>query len=41
MTKHEIGDLPAEDIARITWKNASELYNFPVPQSVIDDPESY
>ena len=41
VTKHEIGNLPAEDIARITWKNASELYKFPVPQSVIDDPESY
>jgi predicted TIM-barrel fold metal-dependent hydrolase len=41
VTKNEIGNLPAEDIARITWKNASELYNFPVPQSVIDDPESY
>jgi predicted TIM-barrel fold metal-dependent hydrolase len=41
VTKHEIGNLPAEDIARITWQNASELYKFPVPQSVIDDPESY
>jgi hypothetical protein len=38
---HEIGSLPADDIARITWRNASELYRHPVPQSVIDNPESY
>lgn len=36
-----VGDLPAEDIRRITWQNASELYRHPVPQSVIDDPNSF
>ena len=37
----EIGDLPANDIAKITWQNASTLYDFPVPASVVADPESY
>jgi predicted TIM-barrel fold metal-dependent hydrolase len=37
----EIGHLPPDDIAAITWRNASELYRFPVPQSMIDDPNSF
>ena len=37
----EIGWLPEEDIRRITWQNASELYDFPVPVSVQEDPEAY
>ncbi len=37
----EIGDLPAEDIRRITWANAAELYRHPVPTAVQDDPETY
>jgi predicted TIM-barrel fold metal-dependent hydrolase len=37
----EIGWLPPDDIRRITWENASELYRHPVPQTVVDDPESY
>jgi predicted TIM-barrel fold metal-dependent hydrolase len=37
----EIGDLPAEDIERITWRNASELYRHEVPASVQADPNSY
>jgi predicted TIM-barrel fold metal-dependent hydrolase len=36
-----VGWLPAEDIRKITWENASKLYRHPVPQSVIDDPESF
>jgi predicted TIM-barrel fold metal-dependent hydrolase len=37
----EIGHLPAEDVRRITWQNASELYRHEVPDSVQEDPESY
>ncbi|MCW2707760.1 MAG: putative amidase [Frankiales bacterium] len=33
--------LPAEDVRKISWENAAKLYNHPVPQSVIDDPESF
>ena len=37
----EIGDLPPDDIAKITWRNASTLYDFPVPASVVADPETF
>jgi predicted TIM-barrel fold metal-dependent hydrolase len=37
----EIGDLPAEDIRKITWENASILYRHPVPAAVQADPNAY
>lgn len=37
----EIGGLPAEDIRKITWENASVLFRHPVPVEVQNDPESY
>jgi predicted TIM-barrel fold metal-dependent hydrolase len=37
----EIGSLPPEDIERITWRNASELYQHPVPEAVQRDPNAY
>ena len=36
-----IGDLPPQDIRRISWQNASELYRHPVPESVIADPNTF
>ncbi|MGH3561970.1 MAG: amidohydrolase family protein [Mycobacterium sp.] len=33
--------LSDEEIQKVTWENASRLYRHPVPQSVIDDPESF
>ncbi|MEX2626731.1 MAG: amidohydrolase family protein [Ilumatobacteraceae bacterium] len=41
IVRREIGDLPAADVERITWRNAAELYGLDIPQSVIDDPESF
>jgi len=41
VVRREIGDLPPEDVRRITWQNASELYRFDVPASVVADPESW
>ena len=37
----EIGTLPADAIRKITWENASRLYQHPVPESVQADPESF
>lgn len=34
LLKRDIGDLPAEDIQRITWRNAAALYRHPVPEAV-------
>ena len=39
--EEELGGLPAEDIAKMTWKNASELYRHPVPEAVQHDPNAY
>lgn len=33
--------LPTEDVARLTWRNASELFKHPVPESIQSDPESF
>jgi predicted TIM-barrel fold metal-dependent hydrolase len=37
----EIGGLPADDIRRITWENASHLYRHPVPAEVQADPNAF
>jgi predicted TIM-barrel fold metal-dependent hydrolase len=37
----EIGHLPAADIRKITWENASNLYRHPVPSSVQADPDAF
>jgi predicted TIM-barrel fold metal-dependent hydrolase len=36
-----IGDFPEDEIRKITWENASTLFQHPVPASVTADPESY
>jgi len=44
-TQQVIGEsmhgLPADDVRRMTWENASRLYRHPVPESVVADPESF
>jgi predicted TIM-barrel fold metal-dependent hydrolase len=37
----EIGHLPAEDVRRMTWANAAELYRHPVPPEVQADPDAF
>jgi predicted TIM-barrel fold metal-dependent hydrolase len=37
----EIGGLPADDIRKFTWENASRLYRHPVPPEVQADPNAY
>jgi predicted TIM-barrel fold metal-dependent hydrolase len=39
--EHEIGGLPAADIRKMTWENASRLYRHPVPEEVIADPNAF
>jgi predicted TIM-barrel fold metal-dependent hydrolase len=36
-----IGTFPADEVRKITWENASNLFQHPVPASVAADPESY
>lgn len=37
----QIGHLPPDEIRKITWENASNLFDHPVPQAVRDDPEAF
>ncbi len=37
----QIGHFPADEIRKLTWQNASILFQHPVPQSVQDDPEAF
>jgi len=37
----EIGHLPADDVRRMTWANAAELYRHPVPPEAQADPEAF
>jgi predicted TIM-barrel fold metal-dependent hydrolase len=37
----QIGSFPADDIRKLTWENASNLFSFPVPVAVQNDPEAY
>jgi predicted TIM-barrel fold metal-dependent hydrolase len=39
--EREIGGLPADDVRKITWENASKLYRHPVPPEVQADPEAF
>ncbi|MBV9950433.1 MAG: amidohydrolase [Acidimicrobiia bacterium] len=39
--EREIGGLPAGDVRKITWENASHLYRHPVPPEVQADPEAF
>jgi predicted TIM-barrel fold metal-dependent hydrolase len=39
--KRELGHLPADDIRKLTWANASALYRHAVPESVQRDPDAF
>jgi predicted TIM-barrel fold metal-dependent hydrolase len=39
--RQQLTGLSLHDIERITWRNASELLDFPVPESAIVDPNSF
>lgn len=41
VVQDSLRDLSADEIRKVAWENASRLYRHPVPQSVVDDPESF
>jgi predicted TIM-barrel fold metal-dependent hydrolase len=41
VVEEEIGGLPAQDIKKMTWENASLLYRHPVPEAVQQSPDAY
>ncbi len=41
VVEEQLGGLPADDVAAMTWRNAAELYRHPVPEAVVADPDAY
>ncbi|HEX4244011.1 MAG TPA: amidohydrolase family protein [Acidimicrobiales bacterium] len=39
--EEEIGGLPATDVRKMTWENASLLYRHPVPEAIQESPDAY
>jgi predicted TIM-barrel fold metal-dependent hydrolase len=39
--RRQLTGLSPSAVARITWQNASELFDFPVPESVAADPDAF
>jgi predicted TIM-barrel fold metal-dependent hydrolase len=39
--EEEIGQLPAADIKKLTWENASILYRHPVPEAIQNSPDAF
>ncbi len=39
--EEEIGGLPADDIKKMTWENASILYRHPVPEAIQNSPDAF
>jgi len=39
--ERDMGELPAEDLRKLTWENASRLYRHPVPEAIQSDPDAY
>jgi predicted TIM-barrel fold metal-dependent hydrolase len=39
--ERQLRGIPTEDVARLTWQNASELFRHPVPEAVQRDPNAF
>ena len=39
--RQQLTGLSQSDRERVTWRNASELFDFPVPELVVADPDSF
>jgi hypothetical protein len=37
----QLAGMPPDDVRKLTWENASTLFDFPVPVAVQDDPDAY
>ena len=40
VVERQIGRFPADEIAKMTWSNASELFRHPVPEAVTSEPDA-
>ena len=39
--RQQLTGLSRSVVERVTWKNAAELFDFPVPPSVVADPDAF
>jgi predicted TIM-barrel fold metal-dependent hydrolase len=39
--REQLAGLPERDVEAIAWRNASELFNHPVPEAVQRDPNAF
>lgn len=39
--RNEIGELPEDDVRKMTWENAARIYRHPVPDAVQVDPDAF
>lgn len=39
--RRQIGSLPSDEIERLSWRNAAELFKVDVPESVVRDPATF
>ncbi len=41
LTVEAMKGMPDDDVQRMCWRNAAELYRHPVPETVQEDPNAY
>jgi predicted TIM-barrel fold metal-dependent hydrolase len=41
LLRAQLAGFPADDVRKLTWENASRLFDFPVPAAVQEDPDAY
>jgi predicted TIM-barrel fold metal-dependent hydrolase len=41
LVREQLVGFPADDVRKLTWENASRLFDFPVPVAVQEDPDAY
>jgi predicted TIM-barrel fold metal-dependent hydrolase len=41
LLREQLVGFPADDVRKLTWENASRLFDFPVPVAVQEDPDAY
>jgi predicted TIM-barrel fold metal-dependent hydrolase len=41
LLKEQIGHIPSDEVRKLTWENASKLFDFAVPEAIQSDPDAF
>jgi predicted TIM-barrel fold metal-dependent hydrolase len=41
LLKEQIGHIPHDEVRKLTWENASKLFDFAVPETIQSDPDAF